>query len=142
MESTLQGRVKSLKAELDQKGKKLLQLRNRMNRKRPEFHRQEWFRYRRLGTSWRKPRGKHSKLREKKGYRNAFVESGYRGPREVRNLHPSGFKEVYVTNIKDIDGINPKTEGARIASSVGKRKRYEIQDKARSLGIRVFNEVK
>ncbi|MEL9915033.1 MAG: eL32 family ribosomal protein, partial [Thermoplasmatales archaeon] len=37
-----------------------------MNRKRPEFHRQEWFRYKKLGDSWRKPRGKHSKLREKR----------------------------------------------------------------------------
>lgn len=131
-----------MKAEMNREGKRLLGLRNRMNRKRPEFHRQEWFRYIRLGTSWRKPRGKHSKLREKKGYRHAWVESGYRGPVKVRNLHPSGFEEVYVTNITDIDRIDPKTQAARLSSSIGMRKRRIIQDKAKAAGIRVLNEVK
>lgn len=113
-----------------------------MNRKRPEFHRQEWFRYVRLGTGWRKPRGKHSKLREKKGYRHAWVESGYRGPRSSRYLHPSGFREVYVSCLKDLEKINPKTEAARLSSQLGKKKRIEIQGKAKYLGIRVLNEVK
>ncbi len=127
---------------MNREGKRLLGLRNRMNRKRPEFHRQEWFRYVRLGTSWRKPRGKHSKLREKKGYRHAWVESGYRGPVKARNLHPSGFEEVYVNNITDIDKINPKTQAARLSSSIGMRKKRIIQDKAKAAGIRILNEVK
>lgn len=131
-----------MKAELDKNGKRLLKLRNGMNRKRPEFHRQEWFRYVRIGTSWRKPRGKHSKLREKKGYRNAFVESGYRGPRKVRYLHPSGFEEVYVSNSKDIETIDPKVQAARIDSRIGKKKRIEIQEKAKAAGIKILNEVK
>lgn len=131
-----------LKAELDKEGKRLLGIRNKMNRKRPEFHRQEWFRYQRLGTSWRKPRGKHSKLREKKGYRHAWVESGYRGPAKVRNLHPSGFEEVYVTSITDLEKINPKIQAARISSTIGMRKRRFIQEKAKAAGIRLLNEVK
>ncbi|MCL4334196.1 MAG: 50S ribosomal protein L32e [Candidatus Thermoplasmatota archaeon] len=113
-----------------------------MNRRRPEFHRQEWFRYVRLGNAWRKPRGKHSKLREKKGYRHAWVESGYRGPSRVRNLHPSGFQEVYVSSLADLERIDSKTQAARISSNVGMRKRKIIQEKARSAGIRVLNEVK
>ncbi|MEM0134832.1 MAG: 50S ribosomal protein L32e [Thermoplasmatales archaeon] len=131
-----------MKAELDHEGKRLLDIRNKMNRRRPEFHRQEWFRYVRLGSSWRKPRGKHSKLREKKGYRHAYVESGYRGPLKVRNLHPSGFREVYVSSIADVEKINPKTEAARISSTIGMRKRKMIQEKAKAIGIRLLNEVK
>lgn len=131
-----------MKAELDQEEKRLLGLRKRMNRKRPEFHRQEWFRYKRLGTSWRKPRGKHSKLREKKGYRHAFVESGYRGPVKVRNLHPSGFREVYVSNVTDLEKIDPKTQAARISSTIGTKKRKTIQETAKSSGIKLLNEVK
>jgi large subunit ribosomal protein L32e len=131
-----------LKAELGQEEKRLLTIRNRMNRRRPEFHRQEWFRYVRLGNAWRKPRGKHSKLREKKGYRHAWVESGYRGPSRVRNLHPSGFQEVYVSSLADLERIDSKTQAARISSNVGMRKRKIIQEKARSAGIRVLNEVK
>lgn len=112
-----------------------------MNRKRPEFHRQEWFRYKKLGDAWRKPRGKHSKLREKKGYRHAFVESGYRGPGKVRYLHPSGYKEVYVTNISQLEKVDPKMEAIRISSTVGRKKRIEIINKAKSLGIKVLNGV-
>ncbi|MGC8644761.1 MAG: 50S ribosomal protein L32e [Thermoplasmata archaeon] len=131
-----------MKPELDSEALRLLKERNRMNRKRPEFHRQEWFRYKRLGSAWRKPRGKHSKLREKRGYRHAFVESGYRGPRLVRSLHPSGFSEVYVTNIKDLENVDPRKQAVRISSSVGRRKRLEIQEKAKQVGIRVLNEVR
>ncbi|MEM0135132.1 MAG: 50S ribosomal protein L32e [Thermoplasmatales archaeon] len=131
-----------MKANLDKDTQRLLNIRNRMNRKRPEFHRQEWFRYRKLGDSWRKPRGKHSKLREKRGYRQAFVDSGYRGPRKVRGLHPSGFEERYVTNIKDLEGIDGTTQAVRISSAVGRRKRIEIQEEAKQKRIRVLNEVK
>jgi large subunit ribosomal protein L32e len=131
-----------LKVEMDNEGKRLLGIRNKMNRKRPEFHRQEWFRYKKLGTSWRRPRGKHSKLREKKGYRHAWVESGYRGPVKVRNLHPSGFKEVYVSTLADLEKINPKTDAARISSKVGMKKRRVIQEKAKASGIKLLNEVK
>ncbi|MGC8562094.1 MAG: 50S ribosomal protein L32e [Thermoplasmata archaeon] len=131
-----------MKAELDNDGKRLLSIRNRMNRKRPAFHRQEWFRYVRLGSSWRKPRGKHSKLREKKGYRHAFVESGYRGPARARYLHPTGFREIYVSSIMDLDSINPKTDAARISSTVGRRKRMIIQERAKALGVKILNEVK
>lgn len=130
-----------MKPELNRELKQLLELRNEMNRRRPEFHRQEWFRYKKLGDAWRKPRGKHSKLREKRGYRHAFVESGYRGPVKVRYLHPSGYKEVYVTNIAQLEKVNPKIEAIRISSTVGKKKRIEIIDKAKSLGIKVLNGV-
>ncbi len=131
-----------MKAELNTENRRLLGIRNVMNRKRPEFHRQEWFRYVRLGTGWRRPRGKHSKLREKKGYRHARVESGYRGPVRVRHLHPSGFQEVRISTVAELEGINPSTQAVRISSTVGARKRKIIQDKARAAGIRILNEVR
>ena len=131
-----------MKAKLSEEERRLLKMRNYLNRKRPWFRRQEWFRYKRLGDSWRKPRGKHSKLREHKGYRIPIVDAGYRGPRKVRGLHPSGFKEVLVRNVKDLEKINPEREAARIASTVGMRKRLEIEKKAEELGIRVLNPVK
>ena len=36
-----------------------LSKRNRMSHKRPKFRRQNWFRYKRLGEKWRRPRGIH-----------------------------------------------------------------------------------
>ncbi|ADD09310.1 50S ribosomal protein L32e [Candidatus Aciduliprofundum boonei] len=128
-----------IKPKLTDEEKRLLKLRNEMNRKRPWFRRQEWFRYKRLGDHWRRPKGKHSKMREHKGYRPPVVDSGYRGPRKVRGLHPSGFKEVLVHNVKDLEGINPEREAIRIASRVGVKKRTEIEKKAKELNIRVLN---
>ncbi|AGB04984.1 ribosomal protein L32E [Aciduliprofundum sp. MAR08-339] len=128
-----------LKPKLSDEERRLLKIRNELNRKRPWFRRQEWFRYKRLGDAWRRPKGKHSKMREHKGYRPPVVDSGYRGPKKVRGLHPSGFREVLVYNPRELEGINPEREAIRIASRVGVRKRMEIEKKAKEMNIRVLN---
>ena len=127
------------KPELDPRTKELLDLRYCMNHKRIRFYRQEWFRFSRLGKKWRRPRGIHSKMRRHYDYRPNVVSIGYRGPREVRGLHPSGFKEVLVWNPEQLDVINPSVEAVRIGGSVGAKKRMAIQEKADTLGIRVLN---
>ena len=128
------------KPVLDEEVAEALRLREEKNRKRPEFHRQEWFRFVRLSDGrWRKPRGLHSSMRRGYKYRPNKVSIGYRGPKLARGLHPSGFREVLVNNPSDLDGIDPKTEAARIAHGVGTRKRIAIIEKAEKLGIRVLN---
>ncbi|MCJ2554913.1 MAG: 50S ribosomal protein L32e [Candidatus Thermoplasmatota archaeon] len=108
---------------------------------RPAFRRQEWFRYKRLGRAWRRPRGHHSKLRRHLGYRPAMPSTGHRGPRGVRGLHPSGFQEVLIHRPADLEGLNPEVQAARIAHSVGTRKRVSIQERADELGVRILNRV-
>ena len=131
--------VVNKKPELDARTKELLDLRYNMNHKRVKFYRQEWFRFSRLGQKWRRPRGIHSKMRRHYKYRPNVVSIGYRGPRDVRGYHPSGFKEVLIWNPDDLDRINPATEAVRIGGSVGTKKRTAIQAKADTLGIRVLN---
>jgi large subunit ribosomal protein L32e len=126
-----------LKPKLD-KGVKA-KLRQKHRRKKPKFRRQEWFRYKRLGKSWRRPKGLHSKMRTNKKYRPNVVRIGYGSPKLVRGLHPSGFKEVMVYNVNDLEGVDPKTEAVRIGHSVGTKKRIELEKKADKLGIRVLN---
>ena len=46
--------------------KRLMELRKRMNKKRPSFRRVESWRYKRVKDSWRKARGIDSKTRKKK----------------------------------------------------------------------------
>ncbi|MDP8011346.1 MAG: 50S ribosomal protein L32e [Thermoplasmata archaeon] len=110
-----------------------------LSRRRPLFRRQEWFRYKKLGDAWRKPKGKHSKMREHRGYRPPIVDSGYRGPKAVRYLHPSGYRDVLVHNIKELESLNPENDAVRIASSVGRKKKEEIYNRARELGLKVLN---
>ncbi|MFQ5837573.1 MAG: 50S ribosomal protein L32e [Thermoplasmata archaeon] len=119
----------------------LLALRARLQKRRPNFRRQEWFRYHKLGEKWRRPRGRHSKLRRHLKYRSSLPSVGYRGPRETRGLHPSGFREVLVHKPEDLEGLDSKTQAARIGHAVGTRKRISIQDRADELGIRILNRV-
>lgn len=119
--------------------KRLLRIKNKMSRKRTEFRRQEWFRYGKFGEEWRRPKGKKSKLREHLGRRPPVVDPGYRGPKLVRGLHPSGFREVLVHNVSELEGINAEREAARISSTVGARKRELIEERATELNIRVLN---
>ena len=127
------------KPVLDKQTKKDLSKRNRMSHKRPSFKRQNWFRYKRLGEKWRRPRGIHSKMRRHFKYRIPVVQVGFRGPASVRGVHPSGFEEVLVHNTKEVENVNPETQAVRISSTVGDKKRELIVKKADELKIRVFN---
>ena len=118
-----------------------LKLRLKMKRKKPVFLRRGGGIFRRLGLKWRKPKGIHSKLRQHKREAGKIVRSGYGSPRSVKGLHPSGFKEVLVFNVKDLGKIR-QGEAARIAANVGKKKRLEMMKKAEELKIKVLNPLK
>jgi len=63
----------------------------------------------------------------------------YGTSKSLRYLHPSGFKEVLVSDIKDLEKIDATKEAARISSGVGKKKRQEILKKAEEKKIKVLN---
>ena len=73
--------------------------------------------------------------------RPPVVDIGFRGPAEVRGLHPSGFEEVMVYNVEGLEGVDPKSQAIRIGGTVGTKKRIVIQDRADELGIRVLNRM-
>lgn len=120
--------------------KQYLPLRKDIKKRTPKFYREEWFRYKRLGKSWRRPDGITSKMRRNMKYRPSKVRVGFRGPKKVRGLHPSGFEEVMVFTLSDLETIDPKTQAARISSGVGMRKRLQLQEKAKELDVRILNE--
>src|SRR5437899_2874039 len=129
------------KPKLEPHMKKLLALRSAKNAVRPKFRRQEWFRYRKFGDEWRKPQGGQSKLRRHFGYRWNLPSIGYRGPRAVRGLHPSGFQEVLVHNERQLDGLDAAKQAVRIGHAVGTRKRELIEKTCDEKGLRVLNRM-
>ena len=60
------------------------------------FKRQEYARYKKLGIKWRRPRGKTSKMRRYEAGKPDMPAIGYRTPRAIRDLHPSGYNDVLV----------------------------------------------
>jgi large subunit ribosomal protein L32e len=116
-----------------------LKLRARAKNKKPKFIRAESWKFDRFGLSWRKPRGLDNKIRRKiKGWPPG-PSTGYKGPISARFLHPSGYREVMVFNVADLSNIDINTQAARIAHTVGKRKRALIIAEAKSLNIKILN---
>lgn len=127
------------KPELTEEERIALNIRRERKRKTPHFRRQEWFRYKRVGDQWRKPRGMHSKMRRNYKYRPKVVSKGFGGPKLAKGRHPSGFEEVMVYNHMDLEGLDPKRQAARIGHSVGYLKRMYIAIQAEEMGIRILN---
>ncbi|MDI9620056.1 MAG: 50S ribosomal protein L32e [Candidatus Nezhaarchaeota archaeon] len=122
--------------------KRLLRLRLKMGRARPTFRRLNTLKLKRVDEDrWRKPRSIDNKIKLcRKGY-PPLVRVGYRNPRVVRGLHPSGLIEVLVYRPEDLYGLNPSLHCVRVAHVVGRRKRLQILEKAKTLGLRVLNTV-
>jgi large subunit ribosomal protein L32e len=118
---------------------KALKVRARAKNKKPKFVRAESWKYDRFSISWRRPRGLDNKIRRKiKGW-PAGVSVGYKGPKIARGLHPSGYREVLVYNAQDVSTVDPTTQAARIAHTVGKRKRALIIAEAKKLNVKILN---
>ena len=119
--------------------KRLIELRKKINKKRPSFRRVESWRYKRVKDSWRKARGIDSQTRKKtkSGVKSPTV--GYRGPKKVRGLHPSGYEEVRVHNINEMKGLNNKKHAIKVSTNLGVKKRISVIDYAQSRGFKVLN---
>ena len=110
-----------------------------MRKNRPRFLRQESWRYIRVGDAWRRPKGIDSKMRKAKKGWPSLVKVGFRGPAKARELHPSGFRDVLINTLNELEKLNPDTDAVRLASGLGARKRRKILDRADELGLKVLN---
>jgi len=103
------------------------------------FKRDGYGKKRQLSDSWRKPKGQHNKQREQKKAKGALPKPGFGSPIAVRGMHPSGFFEVLVATLTELEGLDPKTQAVRISGTVGDRKRVGLQAAAIDAGLKVLN---
>ncbi|MFW9989155.1 MAG: 50S ribosomal protein L32e [Candidatus Odinarchaeota archaeon] len=119
--------------------KRLLELRKKISKKRPSFRRVESWRYKRVKDSWRKARGIDSKTRKKKKSGVKSPSVGYRSPKKVRGLHPSGYIEVRITTIQDLENLNKNKHAIKISSKLGSKKRISLIDICQKRGFKILN---
>lgn len=107
-----------------------------------KFIRRNWDKYSRLGKKrkkkqvWRRAKGRHNKVREKrKGY-PVKVMIGFRKKKEERDLIENK-KLVVINNLRELERIQ-KGEMA-IVGKVGGKKKIEIAQKAKEKGILIHN---
>lgn len=118
---------------------KLLSIRKKKKAKKPDFVRQEGYRYEKLDDVWRRPRGRHSKLRKCRKPRGKKPSTGFGSPKAVKGMTKQGFIPVHISNVEELRKVDSKKEIAIIRSSVGKKKRMEIVQEAEKLKIKVSN---
>ena len=120
---------------------RLLEIRKRMKRKRPSFRRVESWRYVSVKDSWRKARGIDSQTRKKTKTGVKAPSVGYRSPKKIRGLHPSGYEEVRINNKNEIErlNLNPKKHAIKISGRLGAKKRLELIDYAQKRNFHIFN---
>jgi len=124
--------VRSLSPEVNKK-------RFKSRKKTPKFRRQESWKYDKLSEEWRRPKGIDNKMRKEFRGVPPRVKVGYRTPKMIRGLHPSGLRPVSVENVEQVERLTDQDVIAVISSKVGRKTKRAITDKAKSIGVRVAN---
>lgn len=90
-------------------------------------------------NKWRYPRG--IDILFKRGD-NIRPRVGYRTDKAIRDLHPSGKKEIYIRNLSEL--VKMKSEKNvlfRLAATIGKKKRIEIYEFAKKHNLNIKQKV-
>ena len=120
--------------------KKLLDARKASKSRKPTYKRVQSHQFAKLqDVKWRKPKGMGNKVRRGRRGKPSMPEVGFGSPRLVKGLNKHGLKEVIVSNIKDLESIDAKTQAAVLSKTLGGRKKLDLLAKAKSLSISIAN---
>src|SRR2546429_8753501 len=108
-----------------------------MKESKPEFGRQESWRYKRVKENWRRPRGVTSKMRKEESGFPAKVKNGYGSASATRGPHPRGLVDQLVWREVEMEKLDPKAHIVRIAARAGEKKRRGSLPKAKALNLHI-----
>jgi large subunit ribosomal protein L32e len=118
---------------------KALEQRKIMRAKRPKFIRDGARKKIRITDEWRRPRGRHSKVRHNLTGHAPKVKPGFRTQRIVRGMTNAGLIPVIVNSLSDISKLDKKTHCAIIAANTGSKNKIVIYEALRKQGVVVYN---
>lgn len=104
------------------------------SKKKPNFIRQKATKFKRLEKKWRKPKGRHSKMRRYMGGHRNMPSIGYGTSKKIRKE----LTEIMVSSLKDLENIKENTK-ILLSSRLGKRKRIELLNKVKKLKLKIAN---
>lgn len=113
-----------------------------MTRRLPRFLRSDTVRHSRLGKNrrklqkWRKPRGRHSKIRRKRFGYPAAPTVGFKSPNASAGMI-AGLTPRLVHNVKELEALTQAN--IAIIARVGAKKKLELLKKAQEKDIRIVN---
>ena len=86
--------------------------------------------------TWRNPTGRHNKMRTKQKGNSPIVSIGYGTEKKGRG-QIKGKAPVLIKNLKELEKI--KKEQIVIVGNIGKKKKMELLNKIKEMGIEVAN---
>lgn len=105
---------------------------------KPDFVRQKYGKWPKLGRKWRRAKGKDSKMRVYfKGHR-LMPTVGYGAPKKLKYLNRQGLQEKLVSSLKDLENVQ-KNEIIVISATLGERKKIVLLNKIKELKLKVVN---
>lgn len=128
--------------DMDPESRRLFNVRKVLKGKKPpQFKRTCSHKFKKLDDNWRRPpRGSQGKQRRKYAAKGALAQVGYGSPAAVKGLHPpSGYSDVLISSIAELELVDPSFEAIRIAGKIGAKKKALIIAKAEEAGIKVLN---
>jgi len=108
-----------------------------------KFIRRDSVRYSKLGKNrkslqkWRRPKGRHNKMREKRKSYPAVVSVGYKRSKKEKGKI-SGKEMIRVSNLSELKKAD-KNSLVIFSSKLGAKKKISLIHEAEKLGIKILN---
>lgn len=116
-----------------------LALRKIKKGKKPVFIQQEAHKIKGVPQKWRKPRGRHAKMRlHLRGYKR-WPKTGWGSPQSVKGLHHTGLEIIMVHTLGALEQIDNAKQGIIIGGGVGSKKKLDLIAAAQSKNITILN---
>ncbi len=100
-----------------------------------KFKTQDYHRYKKLGMRWRKPKGRHSKLRAGKSGSGVAASIGHGTNRAIRDK----IRKMECLIARNVNDLKDAKEAILISSTVGSKKAALIVEAAKQRGLKILN---
>merc|ERR1712151_456433 len=112
-----------------------------VKKKTNKFKRHQSDLHDRVSESWRRPKGIDSRVRRKFKGKVLMPNIGYGSNKKTRHMLPDGFMKFLINNVSDLELLMMynRTYAAEVASSVSRKTREAILERAKVLDIKVTN---